>query len=190
DRRLLRDLLADSNLASHDRALRLFTALIKRALHQSLIEADLFHGLLMEGRRVVQDATERVHPFQSFRSRSTKLRPCVAIVVPWRRAAAAKRSFPVYFSLTIRDRALESRPRPQFPRQPFRFQRRTRTAALRLRQAIGAIAAVGSRVAGSSVAKSAEHSPLEKLRDRPGPPHNQVHCRCSCARRRAPGHPP
>src|SRR6266446_6882438 len=97
--------------------------------------------------RVVQDATERVPPFQSFPSRSTKLRPCVAIVQPWYRAVAATRLFPVYFSLTIRDRALDGKPRPQFPRQPFRFRRRTRTAALRLHPSIHAIAAVGSRVA-------------------------------------------
>ena len=123
-------------------------------------------------------------------SLSSKLRPRVPVVLPWCRAAAATQSFPVYFSLTIRDRALDGKPRPQFPRQPFRFRRRTRTAALRLHPSIHAIAAVGSRVAGSSVAKSAGHSPLEKLRDRPGPPHNQVHCRYSCVRRRAPGHPP
>src|SRR6267378_2505951 len=97
--------------------------------------------------RVVQDATERVPPFQSFPSRSTKLRPRVPVVHPWCRAAAAMESFPVYFSLTIRDRALDGKPRPQFPRRPFRFRRRTHTVVLWLRQAIRAMDAVGSRVA-------------------------------------------
>src|SRR5437660_12771912 len=109
--------------------------------------------------RVVQDATERVPRFQSFPRRSPMLRPRVLVVHPWCRAAAAMGSFPVYFSLTIRDRALAGKPRPQFPRRPFRFRRRTRTAVLQLRPAIRAIAAADAGVAGSWVAKSPAHSP-------------------------------
>src|SRR5207253_2514608 len=119
----------------------------------------------------------------------SKLRSRVPIVHSWCRAAAATRLFPVYFSLTHRNRALADKLRSRFPSHPFRFRRRTRTVALQLRPAIHAMAAAGSRVAGSSVASSPTHFPREKLRGWPVPPHNQEHYLYSCARKRAPGHP-
>src|SRR5207244_7654359 len=116
--------------------------------------------------RRIHDRRKRVPPIPLHLrgSRSLMLIPHVPVVHPWCRAAAAMRLFPVYFSLTIRDRALDGKPRPQFPRRPFRFRRRTRTAVLQLRPAIRVIAAADAGVGGSWVAKSLAPSSREYFR--------------------------
>src|SRR5436305_10777338 len=62
-RGLLRDLLADADLASHDCALRLLTAWIKRALYQNLIEPHLFHDFATsEGLATASDGLAAASP--------------------------------------------------------------------------------------------------------------------------------
>src|SRR5436305_14564800 len=62
-RGLLRDLLADADLASHDCALRLLTAWIKRALYQNLIEPHLFHDFATsEGLAAASPGRAEAHP--------------------------------------------------------------------------------------------------------------------------------
>ncbi len=62
-RGLLRDLLANAHLASHDRALRLLAAWIKRALHQNLIEPHFFHDFATsDGLAAASPGRTEAHP--------------------------------------------------------------------------------------------------------------------------------
>ena len=61
---LLRDLLADADLTSHDRALCLLAARIKRAFHQNLIKPDFFHDLATsEGLAAASPGRAEARPF-------------------------------------------------------------------------------------------------------------------------------